>query len=287
MFHLLVLGSLAIITFPRDSGLGATESDIGIYEVSRDSNTSDEKQANQSFEISDTSLINTTTQTIAISKLEASLPKDIKDGDTDSMESVKEVLGPTPTKDQDSWRELINDSSDAGDTNLGASFFGIADRGKKFIYILDCSGSMDGERLIAAKYELIRSIKKLKRGSKFEVFFYNDSQQSFNGGKLTNNSKKNIRMVSRWIEKIKAGGGTNPITAVEVAIKLEPDCIWILSDGEFNKSVSNTIKRLNRSNIHIHTIAFMNDGSDSILREIAKENNGKFRSINKRTTRKK
>ncbi len=286
LFHTLLLGSLAAITFTHDKGLGTTESDIGIYDINRDTAISREAQTSPSFELSDDALTNTKTETISISKLDPSFPAQKEKGDTNSIAVTKEILGQISTTDKDSWRELVNDNSNAGDGNLGASFFGIADRGKKFIYILDCSGSMDGERLIAAKSELTRSIRKLKKGSKFEIFFYNDAQQSFNGGSLKTSNKKNIRMACRWIEKIKASGGTNPMSAVKAAISLEPDCIWILSDGEFHKSVSREIERLNRSNIHIHTIAFMSDGSNSELREIAKRNNGKFRSINKRTKRK-
>src|SRR5262245_18159127 len=44
---------------------------------------------------------------------------------------------------------------------LGAGFFGSKGKGKSFVYVVDCSGSMYGERFRRAKTELVRSINKL------------------------------------------------------------------------------------------------------------------------------
>ena len=56
-----------------------------------------------------------------------------------------------------------------------ASFFGVKVKGLRFIYVVDCSGSMiDEARLVRAKEEVRRSVLRLQSPQQFKVIFYND-----------------------------------------------------------------------------------------------------------------
>ena len=163
--------------------------------------------------------------------------------------------------------------------DFGVSFFGISAKGSKFIYLVDRSGSMSNGPLGAAKDELIRSIRSLRPEMKFNVFFYNESSVSFSK-KLLAADPANKKNLESWCKEIQSDGGTDPTEAIKKAFALEPDCIWILSDGAFDESILDLIASINKNkDIKINTIAFMNEAGCELLERIAKDNNGKYRFI--------
>lgn len=178
------------------------------------------------------------------------------------------------------WDNYIDFAGSGTKDSAGASFFGISDGGRKFAYVVDCSGSMKGEPIEAAKSELLRSIKSLRKSCSYSVIFYNSKHHMLDQDKLVKASKRNFRKYTSWINGITVDGSTNPLPAIKKAISMNPDCIWILSDGVFQSEVKNEIRNLNSNqNIHIHTIGFINENGSDLLRKIAEENNGKFRFV--------
>ena len=77
---------------------------------------------------------------------------------------------------------------------------------------------------------------------------------------------------------------TNPIPALELAFKQQPDLIYLLTDGDFpdNEAVLSRIHTLNKSgHVKINTIAFVNDRDTDkafidLLKQIAKESGGVY-----------
>ncbi len=166
------------------------------------------------------------------------------------------------------------------------SFFGLRARGSKFIYVVDCSGSMNGRKLLAAKAELYRSVNAYKAGMQFYIIFYNSTPIAMPGGKLVSASDANKRKAFNWVEHISAGGGTNPAPAILAALDLKPDAIWLLSDGLFSPQVCDVIQQANaESRIQIHTIAFYDNHGEAQLLRIAQDNRGKYRFVQDASTR--
>ena len=57
-------------------------------------------------------------------------------------------------------------------------FFGIVDVGSRFVYVIDCSGSMfSHDAMGAAKSELLKSLHTLNRFQQFQIVFYNTDQK--------------------------------------------------------------------------------------------------------------
>ena len=160
------------------------------------------------------------------------------------------------------------------------SFFGLKARGTKFIYVVDCSGSMNGRKLLAAKAELYRSINAYKSSMQFYIIFYNSNPNSMPGGELVSAAEANKRKAFNWVERISAGGGTNPAPAILAALELKPDAIWLLSDGLFSQQACDVIQQANTKNrVQIHTIAFHDNNGEAPLKRIAQENRGKYRFV--------
>ena len=79
-----------------------------------------------------------------------------------------------------------------------------------------------------------------------------------------------------------------PAESVDLALKLKPDAVYLLSDGEFRDNTLSNLRLVNRvikeDNIPdvktaIHTIAFQSVEGGPTLRQIAEENGGQFRFV--------
>ena len=161
-----------------------------------------------------------------------------------------------------------------------ADFFGLKARGRKFIYVVDHSGSMSGKKLDAAKAELLRSMRALKREMEFFVIFYDHQFIPMPGDKPVRATRENLLAASKWIESIAAGGGTDPTGAMLLALSFKPDAIWLLSDGLFAVQAADAIRAANpRAKVQIHCIAFYENAGEPVLRKIAEENRGHYRFV--------
>src|SRR5579872_5861189 len=157
---------------------------------------------------------------------------------------------------------------------LGAGFFGSKGAGKTFVYVVDMSGSMYGHRFDRAKAELVRSINKLTAEQKFYVYFFNDKTFALFDPKpakgLLAASPDNKQRASKWIRMRTPASTTNPNFALQQALEMKPDVIFLLTDGELDEpeAVRQMICNYNKSNVVIHTIAFENEEGAATLEAI-------------------
>jgi len=177
------------------------------------------------------------------------------------------------------WSSLVTAGGGPGGRG-GASFFGLQAKGESFVYVVDYSGSMNGDRVAAAKAELIRSISALGRTSRFYIFFYDDKYIRMPNRGLVRASSANKRKYFAWVAQAAGGGGTDPREAMKEALALRPDAIYLLSDGEFAEAAADEIRAANPgARVQINTIAFHSNSGESILQRIAEENRGQYRFV--------
>lgn len=161
----------------------------------------------------------------------------------------------------------------------GGSIFVDDGRGNEIVYVIDYSQSMEGGRLEAAKRHLIDDIERLDSDMRFYVIFFDVEQTSIPRTRLLKASRSNKRYATRWIQDLPVGGGsTDPTLAMNKAFQLEPDTIYLLSDGEFaNPLVVGDIADRNiELGITINTIAFHSlEGRDD-LEQVAVDSGGVF-----------
>jgi hypothetical protein len=173
---------------------------------------------------------------------------------------------------------------------LGAGFFGSKGKGKSIVYVVDCSGSMYGRRFERAKTELVRSVNRLTPEQKFYIFFFNDKTFPLFDPKPAKGmlpaSKANLARASTWIRKQDCNSTTDPTVALQRALELKPDVIFLLTDGDLDNGVDDISKEVrkmlvekNVSHVTIHTIAFESDEGAATLEAISRENNGTFRFV--------
>lgn len=163
----------------------------------------------------------------------------------------------------------------------GVSFFGTVSRGNKFVFIIDKSGSMSGNRLAAAKKELCSTLKGLKPTDKFMIYFFSDAAQAMPARAMLAGTPKNIQWATDWVSGRSVAGGTNPTQALSWCFNLRPDTVWLLTDGQFADGPAlDAIAAGNRQlKARINTLAFHDKGGADILQRIARENDGTYRFV--------
>jgi hypothetical protein len=176
---------------------------------------------------------------------------------------------------------------DGKSSKAATDFFGIEGYGQTFVYVVDCSDSMnDSGKFDRARYELLQSIEQLSSDQRYFIFFYNDRTYPMDGNGPVANTEDQFAATTRWVNQIQAHGGTNPLPAVLAALAMRPDAIYFLSDGQFNPLTIHELRFRNTGNprkhvrpIPIHTIAFVDRFAEGIMKMIAKNSGGEFRFV--------
>jgi hypothetical protein len=142
------------------------------------------------------------------------------------------------------------------------SLFGLNAEGTKFVYVLDRSGSTDGKLLAAAKAEILASIEKIDDVHQFQLVVYNERPKAFNpagpNSQLAFGTDANRTAVKKFLGSIEGDGGTDHEAALSLAIRMRPDVIFLLTDGDKPLLSARQLARLDRlgPGIVIHAIQF-------------------------------
>lgn len=175
----------------------------------------------------------------------------------------------------------------------GVKFFGLESAGNKFIFVIDCSGSMGDEfRYQRAVYELTRSMDMLATSHRFLVILYNSEtypmlDMTLQNIRLIPATRKNKKRVEDWLKEQQPDALTMPMVAMKTSLFLKPSSIYFLSDGEF---YDRTIPMLNHFNVDdsstgatkipINTITLGSTGIGApMMKHIANESGGQFRWV--------
>lgn len=178
-------------------------------------------------------------------------------------------------------------AGDGSSTKAATEFFGIGGYGQIFVYVVDCSDSMnENDKFNRARYELLHSIEQLGSDQRYYVVFYNDKAYPMDADKPLLATQDNLAHTTQWINQVEPDGGTNPLPALLFALSLRPDAIYFLSDGQFDPGTIQQMRSRNRQNLRlhirqipIHTIAFFDRFTEGLMRTIARNSGGEYRFV--------
>jgi Ca-activated chloride channel family protein len=171
-------------------------------------------------------------------------------------------------------------SGKAGGT--GSEFMGVKSNARHVIYVIDFSGSMNGERFAHTRLELKRSIERLPEDGSFLVIFFDEGFMVMPPGRLVPATSRNKSLAKAWIDSMDTRGGTEPSQAIDFALALKPETIFMMTDGQFlSPEVVNRV--IDAGNVgrrtSINTIAFHERAAEEELKKIARENRGDYRYV--------
>ncbi len=178
-----------------------------------------------------------------------------------------------------------------GDGNGSGSgsgrFFGLNKKYKSIVFVVDASGSMNmphpgplRTRFNRVKYELLQTISAMTDKDRFFIIFFGETPYPMPANFLITADEEGKHHYLKWMAQAEAiGKRTIPQGALQLALRLEPDAIYFLTDGAFDSRVVEITAKANKKGIPIHTIGFNDRQGETLLKDIAEQNQGTYTYI--------
>lgn len=175
---------------------------------------------------------------------------------------------------------------------IQVDFVGLrASNARRIVYVVDASGSLVGSFPQVVE-ELRRSLMKLDPRQQFGVIFFQrgDAVTVPPGGALQPATPENLAEAVQWIDaRMIPAGRSNPLSAMEAAMRLKPEIIFLLSAditgaGEYEISERQLLESLDGINppdpetgrraVRIQCVQFLDPDPAGTLQRIATEHGG-------------
>jgi len=166
---------------------------------------------------------------------------------------------------------------------IAETYFGIPIHGARVAFVFDMSASMR-YKLPLALDQLTRAVKSLPSTTLFEVVFFNEHVWPWRG-RLSHADPVTKELLLRHIPTLEVKSYTNLFDAMETALDLGIDEMFVISDGEpnrgrrqFPRDILKELEKLNVGRTVIHTISVVRtvDGDQhvTLLESIAAAHRG-------------
>lgn len=166
------------------------------------------------------------------------------------------------------------------------SLFGSGEAtGWSFVFLIDRSQSMGGEGLgaiAAAAQELARKVERLTEQQMFQVIAYNQKPLYLTKRELIPATAKNKQQMLEFVKNLPAFGATEHESGLLAALRLEPDVIFLFTDGGDPVLRSNQLRTIReaaagQTSIHVlHFGAGPASSENAFLPRLAGENRGSY-----------
>jgi hypothetical protein len=220
--------------------------------------------------------------------------------------SIPRPEPPAPTRTMDPSTAMLDLEALAPEDPFGqedpaaqtqTSFYGARGNARRIVFLIDASGSII-EALPWVIQELSRTIAQLSPQQSFTVIFFQQNRAvEVPPPGLKRATAQNKSRVIEWIDpashNVTPEGRGNPLKAIELALRYNPQLLFILSDditgrGRFEVDQRQLIRDVlaaNRSNTKINTIQFLYPdpltevGLKGTLELIAERTGGVYRFV--------
>jgi len=226
--------------------------------------------------------------------------------DTKSLASILEGPLPQTTQIEESLTTkyagdivgALLTSSAMGLSNSGSGngmgrggFFGHNPKAKKIVYVVDSSKSMNfphdsvgKTRLGRVKLELANAILAMEENQEFFVIFFSDFAIPMPARQLQHATPQSKKKYLSWVAKVPGVGTTEPLQALLLALRLQPDTIYFLTDGQFNpivvRAFNKEAEKTHRpQKIVVNGICLGNREGEQVIRELTENNSGSYTFI--------
>ena len=242
--------------------------------------------------------------------IETELPSELEDPglaalgeiSADSAFTDMSDMGPLAGESIGEWGSMFGESG-SGLAELGmgegqalTSFFGTKSEARDVVFVIDNTGSMAHGELETVIAEMLKTVDQLDPSQRFYVLFFSDqvyplyfpnSRKDF--VRPTLSTKRDLR---QWLDTVEicTGGVWQLIQALEAAYALEPDVVYLLTDGQHWNAVRASYKveavrklrsEANAAGIVVHTLGMgceTNQDREN-LAKVAEVNGGTFREV--------
>jgi Ca-activated chloride channel family protein len=142
--------------------------------------------------------------------------------------------------------------------------------------LVDCSGSMAGGSIQAARRALMAIVKKFNTGDKFSLSKFGSSVEHRSLSLWTASEQSRLG-AEKWIAELQADmGGTDMLEAIESTFALarsSPCDVLLITDGQIY-GIDDMIKKAKASKHRVFSVGIGSSPSENLLRRLAVETNG-------------
>ncbi len=184
--------------------------------------------------------------------------------------------------DEAAWRAAQQARGPATRVSL---FGSAAASGRRFVFAIDRSASMGGSglnALAAASTELSRSLAHLLPSHSFQIVAYHHQCVYLQKPRLLPATEENKAAVAPFIDSLGALGSTSHDMALRASLAMEPDVIYLLTDGgdpHLTEIQLTNLRKLAAGHTSIHCIRF-GFGADAepehFMKRLAAQNSGSY-----------
>ncbi len=181
-----------------------------------------------------------------------------------------------------------------GDGPGDVSFMGQTSPAQTVVYVIDTSSSMSTNNAIGfARQKLMQSINGLNQKQEFQIISYthlikvmhlgNDKGTS---SSLYRATRPNLNLAAFFINSLGANGGTKHMPALQAALDLKPDVIFLLTDADQDRLSAGDLFTIRAEynkghKTHINCIQFgegpnLKTPAQNFLQQLASENRGTY-----------
>lgn len=155
------------------------------------------------------------------------------------------------------------------------------DNEKEYLFIIDVSGSMAGEKLVETKRAVIECLKQLDTGDKFNIIPFETEFEAMNVKSIEYNEENMIK-AEKYINALKPLGGTEILAPIKFALyeKNIDKTILLFTDGQVGNE--DEIIRFVENNVNksrIFPFGIDTNVNSSFIKQLAKVGNGKAELI--------
>lgn len=152
---------------------------------------------------------------------------------------------------------------------------------RRVCFLMDASGSMDGQRINQAKMAFVACLTALEDTDEFGLLAFGSTVERFKTGMLRA-TDENRRASAAWLRDLRSLGGTEMEAAIDAAIQVigaEEGDIFLLTDGEVYQT-SSIIEKCASRGIRIHVLGIGASAEDRFLESLARKTGGVSEMVN-------
>lgn len=155
---------------------------------------------------------------------------------------------------------------------------------RNIVFLIDCSGSMSGERIVQAKNALYFALSSLLIGDNFNIIAYGSDYKCFSDSIMGYN-ENSLNAARNWVNKLDADmGGTEIFNPIKHIIKTQTTLtqdVILLTDGEVGnqEEIINYLRKRNNST-RFFTIGVGTNSGEYLLKSLAEDTKGFMEIIN-------
>jgi len=168
-----------------------------------------------------------------------------------------------------------------------ATFFGLPVTQRRVVFAVTRAGGMM-DQMQEAKERLRQTIEQLSPDQRFHVIFWAAGPAEEMPGGMAPATPENKSAAAEFIAPIVPRGANDPEYGLRAAFASQPDAIYLLAYGEFDRAIAQLVGKLNEEGrvivnvVHVVTPGNRADAdAEPLMREIAENHGGSFIAISR------